>query len=171
VTALSPAERVEQLRAVTGKAVKRLYDAVAGAPEFTLEDLVPPGETGTVIYEGRNSLPMFSLFQKRFTRIGGKVVGYNHQTMAWVTGPGYFVVEAAKSDGPHPGELLFNYTLEPNVTVPGWPEYKANDRGLSRAVYMNMLDWCRKVGPGVLVGKAYKLDVEQGAYFSLSRQP
>jgi hypothetical protein len=34
---------------------------------------------------------------------------------------------------------------------------------------MNMKDFCRTVATGVLVGKAYKLGVEQGAFFTLTR--
>jgi hypothetical protein len=34
---------------------------------------------------------------------------------------------------------------------------------------MNMKDFCRRVGPGVLVGKAYKRGVAQNAYFTLTR--
>jgi hypothetical protein len=32
-----------------------------------------------------------------------------------------------------------------------------------------MKDYMRRVARGVVVGKAYKLGVDQGAYFSLSR--
>src|SRR5207253_2824006 len=75
----------------------RLYRAVADAPHVTLTDLVPPDAPPLreIIFEGKNSLPAFTLFQKRFCRPStgrGELWGYNHQALAWLTGPGYFVV-------------------------------------------------------------------------------
>lgn len=167
--ALPADERVRQVLAVTSRGVKALYEAVAGSPVLTFDDFVPAGESGTVIFEGRNSLPLFTRFQKRFTRSQGQVIGYNHQTWGWVTGPGYFVVKPPEGEGPHPDELFFDYTAEPPLPGPeGWPTYAPNGKGLSRAVYANMKDYCRRVAKGILVGKAYKLGVDQGAYFSLS---
>lgn len=152
-----------------GKNVGRLYDAVAGGEPLTLADFVPGGERGTVIFEGRNSLPAFSSFQKRFARVGNVVIGYNHQQMSFATGPGYFVVREATLGETQSEELFFDYTLDPPGVPLGWPRFVRNDKGLSRAVYMNMKDFCRRVATGVLVGKAYKLGVEQGAFFTLTR--
>ena len=143
--------RLEQVQSVTGSLVGRLYDA------------------GTVIFEGRNSLPAFTRFQKRFMRAGETVLGYNHQLMAFATGPGYFVVRPPTPGEAHPDELFFDYTSEPPVHPPTWPEFRPNTAGLSRAVYMNMKDFCRHVAKGVLVGKAYKLGVAQNAYFTLTK--
>ena len=168
--ALAPTARVEEVLRVTGVGDKRLYDAVADAPTLTLEELIPQGVKGTVIYQGRNSLPLFSRFQKRVARVSGGsvVVGYNHQTMAAFTGPGYFIVKPASGEGEHGKELLFDYTEAPPAQPDGWPRYSPNDRGLSKAVYGNMKDYVRRVARGVVVGKAYKLGVDQKAYFSLS---
>jgi hypothetical protein len=184
---LAPSARLEQVLAVKGRDVGRLYHAVADAPPVTLEEIVPQGAKGTLIYEGRNSLPMFTRFQKRFTRVEGglgaergssaqspqasnatMIVGYNHQTMSVVTGPGYFVVKPATGEGKHATEPYFDYTEAPPVEPAGWPPFKPNDRGLSRLVYMDMKDYVRRVARGVIVGKAYKLDVDQKAYFSLT---
>jgi hypothetical protein len=167
---LAPAARVQEVLSVTGKGVGRLYHAVADAPPLTLEEIVPQGAKGTIIYEGRNSLPLFSRFQKRFTRLqDGTIIGYNHQTMSPLTGPGYFVVKPATGEGELGKELYFDYTEPPPAVVPpGWPESKPNDRGFSKAVYMNMKDYMRRVARGIIVGKAYKLGVDQKAYFSLS---
>ena len=63
---LAPYARVEEVTSVGGALVGKLYDAVAGADPLTLEDFVPKSETGTVIFEGKNSLPAFTHFQKRF---------------------------------------------------------------------------------------------------------
>ena len=168
---LAPYSRLQEVLGVTGSLVGKLYDAVAGAPALTPLDLVPPGETGVVILEGRNSLPAFTRFQKRFARVDGKVIGYNHQTMSFATGPGYFVVQPPTPGESHPDELFFDYTVDPPHTghPAGWPPFVSNSNGLSRLVYMHMKDFCRHVAEGVLVGKAYKHGVSQNAYFTLTR--
>jgi hypothetical protein len=165
---LSPAARLAEVLAVTGRGVKRLYEAAAAATPPALEELVPQGAEGVVIYEGRNSLAAFSRFQKRFVRMNGLVVGYNHQTMSFVTGPGYFVVHAPSGDGEHGKELDFDYTAAPPGEPAGWPAYTPNERGLSRFVYGNMHDYVRRVARGVVVGKAYRHGADQNAYFSLT---
>ncbi len=166
---LAPARRLEEMLAVSGRRVGMLFDAVAGAAPVTIEELIPQSTKGTLIYEGRNSLPLFSRFQKRFERLpGGQVVGYNHQTMSFVTGPGYFVVKEPAASGDHKDELLFDYTENPPGEPAGWPAFSANDRGLSKLVYANMRDYCRRVARGIVVGKAYKLGVDQKQFFSLT---
>ncbi|MBI4952343.1 MAG: hypothetical protein HY908_09945 [Myxococcales bacterium] len=170
--ALAPAERVAEVLAVTGKRVGLLYEACEGAAPLAVEDFVPASvapET-TVIFEGRNSLPSFTRFQKRFARLpSGQVVGYNHQTMSFFTGPGFFVVRAGAPDTDVPGELYFDYTASPEAVPAGWPSFKPNDRGLSRLVYAHMKDYIRRVAKGVVVGKAFKRGKAENAYFSLSR--
>jgi hypothetical protein len=166
---LAPAERLDAVLAVRGKGVKKLYLAVEPEKPLSLEEFVPANTKGTLIYEGRNSLPLFSRFQKRFVRLeGGKVIGYNHQAMSFVTGPGYFVLKPPSGEGAHANELLFDYTEAPGAEPDGWPAYKPNDAGLSRPVYGNMHDYVRRVARGVVVGKAYKLGIDQDAYFSLT---
>lgn len=166
--ALPIRERLEQVLAVTGRDVGRLYDAVAGGPSLALEDIAPRTEKGTVILEGRNSLPTFSSFQKRFAWVGDVLVGYNHQTFSPITGPGYFVTRPPSGHGEHGSELYFDYTVSPPAEPPGWPAYKPNGRGFSRLVYADMIDYCRRVATGVLVGKAYKKGVSQNAWFTLT---
>jgi hypothetical protein len=167
--ALPYAQRLEQVLSVSGARVGRLYHAVAGGPALTFDDIVPTSTPAgeTVIHEGRNSLPMFSRFQKRFVRnTAGVIVGYNHQTMSFATGPGYFVTTEA--DATHPGEIVFDYTQQPSFEPPGWPAYKPNTHLLGRAVYMNMKDYNRRVARGVLVGAAFKNGKAQNAYFTLT---
>lgn len=169
--ALAPSARIEEVLAITGKSVKRLYEAVRGAPPIALEEIVPADCTSTVILEGRNSLPAFSRFQKRFARVGdggSVVIGYNHQLLGFATGPGYFVVVPAAPSGEHKNEILFDYTQAPPAEPAGWPPYISNRRGLSRAVFMDLHDYCRRVARGVLVGKAYKNGADQNAYFTLT---
>ena len=160
---------VKEVLGVTGNGLKHLYDTMEGAPPTSLEELVPPDERGTVTYEGRNSLPVFSRFQKRFARIGDVVVGYNHQILSFVTGPGYFVALRRNGEGQHRDEVIFDYTVEPPRGPDDWPPYKPNDAGLARQVFGNLNDYVRRVGRGVVVGKAFKLGVDQDTYFSLSR--
>ena len=166
---LSASARLEEVLAITGSAVGRLYAAVADAPTVTPEEFVPTSTKGTLIYEGRNSLAAFSRFQKRFLRLeSGVIVGYNHQAMSFVTGPGYFVVKAANGEGEHGKEMFFDYTVAPPEEPAGWPAFKPNDRGLSKLVYSDMVDFVRRVAQGVVVGKAYRKGVDQNAYFTLT---
>lgn len=166
---LSASARLEEVLAITGSNVGRLYAAVADAPTVTPEEFLPTSTKGTLIYEGRNSLPAFSRFQKRFLRLeSGVIVGYNHQAMSFVTGPGYFVVKAANGEGEHGKEMFFDYTVPPPETPAGWPAFKPNDRGLSKLVYSDMIDFVRRVATGVVVGKAYRKGVDQKAYFTLT---
>src|SRR5881397_2162494 len=98
-------ERVAAITALSGPRLQaRLYASVAGAPPVTLADLVPPDAPPLreVIFHGKNSLPAFTLFQKRFCRPSrgtGELWGYNHQALAWLTGPGYFVVHEDRARG------------------------------------------------------------------------
>jgi hypothetical protein len=164
-------ERVREVLSITGRGVGRLYHAVAKATPISLDELIPPGTRGTLIYEGRNSLPAFTRFQKRFVRLeGDQVIGYNHnpQLVTLFTGPGYFWVRPATGQGEHGEELVFDYTEAPPTEPAGWPAYKSNDQGLSKLVYGNMKDYVRRVARGVVVGKAYRGGVDQKAYFSLS---
>jgi hypothetical protein len=167
LNALSTEARVAEVTALDGKQQKRLWEVCAGAPAFTLEDLVPSslGET-PVHYAGKNSLPMFTKFEKRFARIDGAVVGYNFQAMSFVTGPGYYTVEVSEKD---PKELLFNYTKVPARGAAGWPPVKPNDAGLSRFVYKNLHDYNRRVSRDVLIGFATRLGKPMDSYYVLAR--
>ncbi|MBI4705533.1 MAG: hypothetical protein HY744_30940 [Deltaproteobacteria bacterium] len=169
---LSPAERVEQVLAVTGRRVDALFDAAADGPPATIEDFVPadaPPET-TIIFEGRNSLPLFSRFQKRFARLGsGEIVGYNHQPWSPLVGPGYFVVKPAGPAGPLAGHLFLDYVARPGGIPAGWPPFRPNEGLLSRPVWADMKDYMRRVAPGVLVGKAYRRGWPAGYFFVLVR--
>lgn len=165
---LSASERLEQMLGITGSKVGKLYRAVADGPAIGKDDFLPAGtkDGDMVIFEGRNSLPAFSRFQKRFVRRDDAIVGYNHQTMSPVTGPGFFVLAA--SDATHPNEVLFDYTQKPPFFPEMFPAYKPNDVALSKLVYARMKDYCRKVAKNVVVGAAFKDGKEQGAYFSLT---
>jgi hypothetical protein len=165
-------DRIDAATSLGGRQVANLYRAVAGGPMTRVEDFVPADlPVGrTVIFEGKNSLPAFTSFQKRFTRLSsGQVIGYNHQVTSFVTGPGYFVVRQASDDSDVPGEAFFDYTGTPDETPRGWPAFKPNEAGLSTLVYANMKDYMRRVASDVFVGEAYKLGKRQGAFFILCK--
>ena len=169
---LDPAERVEEALGLRMREVAQLYRAVAGGAVTSIADFVPKDtpEDRTIIFEGRNSLPTFTRFQKRFARLSsGQVIGYNHGVTAIATGPGYFVVRAPHDDADVKGEVYFDYTGTPEGVPAGWPAYKPNDVGLSNLVYKNMKDYMRQVARGVYVGAAYKLGKSQKQFFILAR--
>jgi hypothetical protein len=159
-----------------GRAEQRaLYRAVEGFRPVTLADLVPAsaGDFATVRHFGRNTLPAFSLFEKRFTRPPGEdgekpgqLFGFNFQSMQPVTGPGYFI---ARQDTQRP-EVLVDYTRVPETHPDDWPEIRSNERGLSRFVYGFMLDTLRGVTAHVTIGSAARKGRDMGSWFVLCRE-
>lgn len=166
--ALDSAARIDQCRALGKRAQKRLWQLCADAPAFTLEALIPTSEPGTVRWAGKNSLALFTHFEKRFARQDGVVVGYNFNPgIGWFTGPGYFTtVQAA---GERAREILFDYTRVPATAPAGWPPVRPNSGGPARLVYGNMHDFCRRVSSTVIIGAATRLGKPIDAYFVLAR--
>jgi hypothetical protein len=166
---LDAAGRLAQTRALSAKEQKRLWEVCKGAPALAPEDLVPTslGEAKQVIWGGKNSLAAFTIFEKRFIRQNGVIVGYNHQATSWLTGPGYFTVVQSPHDA---RELRIDYTNVPATTPAGWPTVKPNDRGLSNFVYKNLYDYLRRVSRDVVIGFATRLDKPMDSYFVLSRE-
>ena len=83
-----------------------IYEAAKGFRPLGLEHFVPAavGPLTEVIHHGKNSLPAFTHFQKRFCRPKGsdsadKLLGYNLQTLSPLTGPGYFVAHPSVEVG------------------------------------------------------------------------
>jgi hypothetical protein len=171
---LDHAGRMQAVTSLQGTALQaKLYDAAKAAPPVTLMELVPADAPPLreVIWHGKNSLPMFTLFQKRFCRPGGvrgeqELWGYNHQSLAWLTGPGYFVCH---QDGPVPAAI--DYRIVPPEAPPGWPAVKRNDEGLARLVYRDMVDYLRRVSAHVLIGRAHRDGHALPNYFVLCREP
>ncbi len=169
---LDPPERLEAIQSLGGIEVQsRLYAAAASARRVELADLVPEEAPPLVevVFQGKNSLPAFTLFQKRFCRPPpqegrDELWGYNEQPMRFFTGPGYFVVRVDPEYG-----ATIDYREVPPRGCPGWPAVKSNDRGLSRLVYMDMVDRLRRVADGVVVGRAVRRGVETQNYFVVCR--
>jgi hypothetical protein len=123
-----------------------------------------------VIHYGKNSLPVFTQFQKRFCMPDRETPepqrwGYNHQDMTQFTGPGYFV---AKDCGD--GEVVIDYYLVPPAKPAEWPEIHENDYKLSRFIYFHTRDYMRKVSDHVSIGRAVKEGKIMDAWFVLCRK-
>ena len=106
-------------------------------------------------FEGKNSLPFFTRFQKVFYLDRSRnICGYNNQAMAWFTGPGYYMVQmnpkAAK-------EIQIDYTRLPTEHPDGWPEIKSNMAFPTRFIYGGTKDNLRWVSKDVVIGRAYKM--------------
>ena len=111
---LSHRERVAAIRSLGRGELRSLYTGLDGFKPVTLEDLVPSGveDFATVRHHGKNSLPVFTHFEKRFCRPRGadrgaatELYGFNFQTLAPITGPGYFIARESE-DRP---EVLIDY--------------------------------------------------------------
>lgn len=149
-----------------------LWEAAKGLRPVTLDDYVPPGvgPLVEVIHDGKNSLPLFTHFQKRFCKPadpGTKdaAYGYNHQSMSAFTGPGYFVMHPSTE----PGEMDIDYTMVPKEKVTAWPPI-VNNGGLGRFVYRGMVDVMRGIATHVSIGRARKSQGWMDNWFVLVRE-
>lgn len=169
--------RVHTMRTWNKDRMAAIFDACEGRP-ITLEQVVPAsvGANVEVIHDLRNTLPLFTNAQKRFTRVEGedfKVAGFNRQFgVARVSEPGYFVV--SEGEGEHANELVIDYTkvTQPKTApVPTWPEIESNNEGfLNKIVWGGMIDYLRKVSTHVSIGRATKDGNSIGQYFALVRR-
>jgi hypothetical protein len=167
---MSHDERVTAVRALGRDSQRRLWHAVNGFGELTLDDFVPR-ETPLltpVRHYGRNTLLAFRLFEKRFYRLGdgAAVAGANFQTHSWFTGPGYFV--ATLDEKRH--EVLVDYRRLPTEKPTGWPEIRANEGGISRFIYGFMVDTMRRVSTHVSIGSAARNGKDIASWFVLCRE-
>ena len=94
----------------------------------------------------------------------GVLQGYNHQTMAWITGPGHFTLSQDED------EVLFDYTNEPEHAFDEFPPLKKNTSGISTLVYGNMIDRVRRVSQHCVIGAAFKKGKAMNAWFMLVRE-
>jgi len=175
---LPPGLRTAGVRRLSRRGQRLLYEKVRDFAAVELVDLVPPKrrDLETVRHLGRNTLPAFRNFEKRFCRLPGAsaeapetLLGFNFQTLSGLTGPGYFTAHA----DPERPEVLVDYRrLPPSSTPlpPGWPAIRSNETGLARFVYGFMVDRLRRVSRDVTIGSAARNGRELGSYFVLSRE-
>jgi hypothetical protein len=171
---LADGVRTRIIRRLGRRDQQTLYSRVEGFAPLELIDLVPSDRSDLeeVRHLGRNSLPAFTIFEKRFCRLSDNLpaapkalAGYNFQTMSPVTGPGYFMAR----DDTNTKEVLVDYTQLPDQKPMDWPAIRSNERGLSRFVYGFMVDRLRRVSEHVTIGSAARNGRELGSYFVLSR--
>jgi hypothetical protein len=174
---LSHEERVAAVRALGKNEQSRLWEAVDGFRPVALADIVP-GTVETnrqVRHFGKNSLAMFTHFEKRFLRPEGQdaaapseLHGYNFQESglaSWFSGPGYFVAVAS----PDRPEVQIDYRRLPASHPDGWPEIRSNEKGGGRLVYGFMVDTLRRVSEHVTIGRANRHGKDMNAWFLLCR--
>jgi hypothetical protein len=166
--AMEHSTRLATIRELDKKAQRNLFRECKGRA-VGIEAIVPTDQPDftEVIHHGKNSLPVFSHFQKRFARNPDnpdELLGYNHQVLAWLTGPGYFVAYAAD------GEVAIDYTRTPQSTLDSWPAIQPNERGVSNLVYAHMIDYLRAVSAHVTIGRAFRKGKWTENYFLLCRE-
>lgn len=172
---LSFEARRSAVLALDPKAQQTLWDLTVGRA-VTLDDLVPPdrGPLETVRHYGRNTLPAFKRFEKRFCRPAadapqqGVLWGYNEGVTRKLIGPGYFIVRATPDDSR--GAAVVDYYHVPAGKPADWPKVRPNEWGLQSLVYAKMHDFLRGVSAGVTIGRAYKRDRQTSNFFVLCRR-
>jgi hypothetical protein len=174
---LDHAGRIAAMDATSKAQQRTLWGLVQDAPPITMEHFVPAKVAGgiEVIHHGRNTLPVFRTFQKRFTRStdDDTIFGYNEGFTRKFIGPGYFV--ARQSDGnaawERRGAVFVDYFDVPTCSVPAhWPAVKPNNSGLQVLVYHQMRDFMRRVSEHVSIGMAFKVEKDMNSWFTLVRQ-
>jgi len=162
--------RISQSVELGKKEQMKLWDIAKVGQPIDLSYLLPAGAPILKPYpfEGRNSLPAFTFFQKVFYRQpDGIIAGYNNQKMAWATGPGYYV---CGENPTHFGEIEVDYTRLPWIQPAGWPVIKPNMAGLSRFVYGGTKDYLRWVSRDVVIGRATRAGKDMPNWFILCRK-
>ena len=171
--------RLDTIRGWSHEQQARLYDAVKDFKPLALSHFVPDDvePLTEVIHWGKNSLPAFTHFQKRFCKpkdAEGELWGYNdvrEGPHGFATGPGYFVLHApADRSDAREGELDIDYRKLPPSKPESWPKIIPNEARLGRFIYAGMVDVMRGVSQHVSVGRAFKDGKYMDAYFVLCRE-
>lgn len=167
--------RLAAIRELGGKEQKALFELASGRG-CSLEDFVPgtrqPMEE--VIHWGKNSLPLFTAFQKRFARPerssqGPIAYGYNEGATRGLVGPGYFIAREKPHESGVPTVVIDYYSI-PDEKPVSWPDIRPNSAGLSRFVYFQMEDWMWRVSKHVTIGRARRSGKWSENYFVLTRE-
>lgn len=147
--------RLHTVRGWGKRTQARLFEALKGFRPATAEAFVPAGvpEGTPVVHWGKNTLPAFSDFQKRFVKLPGvaDLVGYNEGATRPLVGPGYY--EARIEDG----ECVVDYTRLPARGAEGWPPVISNEARFGFLVWKGMVDFVRPLSAHVSVGRAAKV--------------
>ena len=165
--------RVAESRAVGPAEQRRLWRLARGR-KVTLDDIVPAdrGPLESVRHYGRNTLPLFRIFEKRFCRPSDGQIemlwGYNEGVARAAVGPGYFVTRLTEGDSR--GDVVIDYYQVPSEKPDAWPSIVSNDGFPSKLVYGQMHDYLRRVSRHVTIGRAYKKDRETPNCFTLCRE-
>ena len=165
--------RVWATRQWTRDIQAKLYEAAKGFRPVSLDDYVPAGTAPhvEVVTHGMNTLPAHNHFQKRFCKPADpeahdQLVGYNHQALSGLTGPGYYVAHPSADAG----EVDIDYTMLPKEKADAWPAIVANSERLGRFVYDGMVDVMRGLSSHVSIGRARKKGAWMDAWFVLVRE-
>jgi hypothetical protein len=155
----------------TRRDMATVWEAAKGLRSVTLDDYVPPsvGPLVEVIHHGKNSLPAHNFFQKRFCKPkdgSDQLAGYNEQTWAAITGPGYFVAHPSSEAG----EVDIDYTMVPREKAASWPIILPNSARFGRFVYYGMIDVMHGISSHVSIGRARKKHGWMDAWFVLVRE-
>lgn len=172
------AARMDAMSSTSRSEQRRLWDLAAASPAITFEHFVPANvaDRTEVIHHGRNTLPVFRHFQKRFARAADgsrRLFGYNEGATRALIGPGYFV---AHDTAGHPvweerGAWVVDYFMVPDGPVPdGWPKVIPNNQGPQILVYNRTRDFMRRVSAHVSIGAAYKVEKSMASWFTLVRE-
>lgn len=171
--------RLNESMALGSAEQSKLWTLAASAAPLTLEHFVPASsaDRAEVIHQGRNTLPVFTRFQKRFARpVDGsqRLFGYNEGATRPLIGPGCFVTvpTAGNEAWTERGAIVVDYFQVPDGPVPdGWPKVVSNSSGLQYLVYRHTRDFMRRVSSHVSIGHAWKEEKEMAfAYFVLCRE-
>jgi len=172
---LDEPKRLEALYSLDRPQQRALWRAVDGFRSVRILDMVPAGtpDLTAVKHYGKNSLPMFRLFEKRFYRPDGQdpskpseLGGANFQAIQLLTGPGYFVA----TDSPSRPEVLVDYYRVPKVKPADFFPIEENRRNRGGLIYGYMIDTLRRVSEHITIGSAAKHGKDIGSYFVLCRQ-
>lgn len=172
---ISHNDRVGTVRSTAAAAQRALW-ALCEGRDVSLADMVPDGlgPLEPVIHFGKNSLPVFTVFEKRFCRPSDPAAhpdvlwGYNEGLTRAVVGPGYFVVRSTPGDAR--GSTVIDYEQIPPEKPERWPAVRSNERGLCKMVYGSMHDFMRRISRHVTIGRAYRHGNETPNYFLLCRE-
>ena len=135
----------------------RLWDVAGSDPlPIEIEFFVPASAPAyqPFPFDGRNSLPAFTEFQKVFYRTStGEIGGLNNQLLMRVTGPGYYIAEVQRD---REGEVAVDYRKTPSSKPRGWPRIVPNTRFPSKLIYGGTVDYLRRISDRAAIGRAYR---------------